>query len=292
MAPYAKSICLLSISIESFIQAPPVIIENIPDVAPDYCKINNPDINNGQDTYLGVSSNKYLDGSLINDNNTMLRIYTEKDCELLKGKRDENNGAGYKGECIILNKKGELVCANPFPSMPLRFWNDKNNEKFENAYFNKFPNIWAHGDYIQKTKNNGYIIYGRSDATLKPGGVRIGTSEIYRQVETFDEILEALVIGQDYQDDVRIVLFVKLKAQINLDNDLINRIKNNIRKNCSPKHIPSLIIACPEIPKTKSGKIVELAVKNILDGNNIKNKEALANPEALKQFKNLKELSN
>jgi len=132
-----------------------------------------------------------------------------------------------------------------------------------------------------------YIIYGRSDATLKPGGVRIGTSEIYRQVETFDEILEALVIGQDYQDDVRIILFVKLKAQINLDNDLMNRIKNKIKKNCSPKHIPSLIIACPEIPKTKSGKIVEIAVKKIINGETINNLEAIANPETLDFYKKL-----
>jgi acetoacetyl-CoA synthetase len=192
-----------------------------------------------------------------------------------------------QGETIVGDEKGELVIKKPFPSMPVKFWNDSDESKIFNAYFNKFPNIWAHGDYIQKTKNNGYIIYGRSDATLKPGGVRIGTSEIYRQVETFDEILEALVIGQDYQDDVRIILFVKLKAQINLDNDLMNRIKNKIKKNCSPKHIPSLIIACPEIPKTKSGKIVEIAVKKIINGETINNLEAIANPETLDFYKKL-----
>jgi len=155
------------------------------------------------------------------------------------------------------------------------------------AYFSKFANIWAHGDYIQKTKNNGYIIYGRSDATLKPGGVRIGTSEIYRQVETFDEIIEALAIGQNYQDDIRVVLFVKLKEKINLNDDLISKIKNKIKSNCSPRHVPSLIIACPDIPRTKSGKIVEIAVKKIINGETINNIQAIANPEALDFYKKL-----
>lgn len=193
-----------------------------------------------------------------------------------------------QGQPVIGEEKGELVIKKPFPSMPIKFWDDENEVKIKNAYFSKFPNIWAHGDYIQKTKNNGYIIYGRSDATLKPGGVRIGTAEIYRQVENFDEILEALVVGQDYQDDIRIILFVKLKEGISLNEDFINKIKNYIKINCSPKHVPSIIIACPDIPKTKSGKIVEIAVKKIINGEIINNLEAIANPEALNFYKNLK----
>lgn len=192
-----------------------------------------------------------------------------------------------QGQPVIGEEKGELVIKKPFPSMPIKFWDDENEVKIKNAYFSKFPNIWAHGDYIQKTKNNGYIIYGRSDATLKPGGVRIGTAEIYRQVENFDEILEALVVGQDYQDDIRIILFVKLKEGISLNEDFINKIKNYIKINCSPKHVPSIIIACPDIPKTKSGKIVEIAVKKIINGEIINNLEAIANPEALNFYKNL-----
>lgn len=192
-----------------------------------------------------------------------------------------------QGQSIIGEEKGELVIKKPFPSMPVKFWNDTDESKIMGAYFSKFANIWAHGDYIQKTKNNGYIIYGRSDATLKPGGVRIGTSEIYRQVETFDEIIEALAIGQNYQDDIRVVLFVKLKEKINLNDDLISKIKNKIKSNCSPRHVPSLIIACPDIPRTKSGKIVEIAVKKIINGETINNIQAIANPEALDFYKKL-----
>ena len=192
------------------------------------------------------------------------------------------------GNSISHFKKGELVVKQPFPSMPVKFWNDINDTKFKSAYFEKFNNIWYHADYIQQTKNNGYIIYGRSDATLNPGGVRIGTAEIYRQVEGFDEIMEALVVGQNYDNDIRIVLFVKLEEQNILSDELIHKIKFKIKKNCSPRHVPKIIIDCPDIPRTKSGKIVEIAVRKILNKEKINNIEALANPEALSFFKKLK----
>jgi acetoacetyl-CoA synthetase len=190
----------------------------------------------------------------------------------------------------VLNKKGELVCINPFPSMPLKFWNDKNNKKFENAYFNKFKNIWHHGDYAKITNKNGFIIVGRSDTTLNPGGVRLGTAEIYSEIERFKEIKESLVVGQSWDNDIRIILFVILNSKFKLTEDLLKRMKLQIRKNASPRHVPNKIIEINDIPRTKSGKIVELAVKNIIEGNKIKNKEALANPDCLKQFVNVKEL--
>ncbi|WP_435167736.1 acetoacetate--CoA ligase [Candidatus Pelagibacter bacterium nBUS_28] len=194
-----------------------------------------------------------------------------------------------KGKSVI-NKKGELVCTNPFPSMPLRFWNDKNNEKFENAYFKKYKNIWHHGDYAKITNKNGFIIVGRSDTTLNPGGVRLGTAEIYSEIERFKEIKESLVVGQSWDNDVRIILFVILNSKFKLTEDLLKKMKLEIRKNASPRHVPNKIIEVNDIPRTKSGKIVELSVKNIIEGNKIKNKEALANPESLKQFVNIKEL--
>ena len=190
----------------------------------------------------------------------------------------------------VLNKKGELVCINPFPSMPLKFWNDKNNKKFENAYFNKFKNIWHHGDYAKITNKNGFIIVGRSDTTLNPGGVRLGTAEIYSEIERFKEIKESLVVGQSWDNDIRIILFVILNSKFKLTEDLLKRMKLQIRKNASPRHVPNKIIEINDIPRTKSSKIVELAVKNIIEGNKIKNKEALANPDCLKQFVNVKEL--
>ena len=196
-----------------------------------------------------------------------------------------NNGKSTK-----YNESGELVVKQPFPSMPVKFWGDENGEKYYKAYFKKFENIWHHGDFIQRTSNNGFIIKGRSDATLNPGGVRIGTSEIYQQVEDVDFITEGLVVGQNYKDDVRIILFVTTKSDIELDDKKIKLIKDKIRKNCSPKHVPTMIIKTPEIPRTKSGKIVELAVRNIINGKKLNNEEAIANPESLKFFKNLKEL--
>ena len=192
----------------------------------------------------------------------------------------------------VKNKKGELVCKNPFPSMPLKFWNDKKDKKFKDAYFNRFNNIWHHGDFAEIKKTNGFIIHGRSDTTLNPGGVRLGTAEIYSEVERFKEVKESIVVGQSWDNDVRIILFIVMNTKFYLTEDLLKKIKLQIKKNASPRHVPSKIIEVKDIPRTKSGKIVELVVKNILDGNNIKNKEALANPEALKQFKNLKELIN
>jgi acetoacetyl-CoA synthetase len=187
-------------------------------------------------------------------------------------------------------EKGELVVKQPFPSMPVKFWGDDTEEKYHNAYFTKFKNIWHHGDFIERTSNNGFIMRGRSDATLNPGGVRIGTSEIYQQVEAIEYITEGLVVGQDYNDDVRIILFVTTKDNQELDEEKIKSIKSKIRNNCSPKHVPSLVIKVPAIPRTKSGKIVELAVKKLIHGETINNKEAIANPEALKYFKNLPQL--
>ena len=191
----------------------------------------------------------------------------------------------------IKNKKGELVCKNPFPSMPLKFWNDKNDSKFKNAYFKQFKNVWHHGDFAEIKRTNGFIIHGRSDTTLNPGGVRLGTAEIYSEVEKFKEIKESIVIGQSWDNDVRIVLFIVMNNKFNLSKSLLKKIKSRIKKNASPRHVPKKILLVDDIPRTKSGKIVELAVKNIIEGNKVKNKEALANPDALKQFKDLKELT-
>ena len=195
-----------------------------------------------------------------------------------------------EGKSIKDGEKGELVVRKPFPSMPVKFWDDEDGRKYYKAYFSRFENIWHHGDFIERTKNNGFIIRGRSDATLNPGGVRIGTAEIYQQVENIDFITEGLVVGQDYNNDVRIILFVTTKNQVELDEKKINLIKSRIRKNCSPKHVPSKIIKVPEIPRTKSGKIVELAVRKIIHGETVNNQEAIANPEALKYFENMPQL--
>ena len=190
----------------------------------------------------------------------------------------------------LKNTKGELVCVDPFPSMPLKFWNDKNNIKFKNAYFNKYKNIWHHGDYAEIKDTGGFVIYGRSDTTLNPGGVRLGTAEIYSEVEKFKEIREAIVVGQSWDNDVRIILFIIMNKKFIINDNLIKKIKIQIRKNASPRHVPSKIIVVNDIPRTKSGKIVELAVKNTIEGNEIKNKEALVNPEILEDYKNIKEL--
>ena len=191
----------------------------------------------------------------------------------------------------VQNQKGELVCKKPFPSMPLKFWDDLNYEKYKRAYFSKYKNIWHHGDYAEIKKNTGgFIIYGRSDTTLNPGGVRLGTAEIYSEVEKFQEIKESLVVGQSWENDIRIILFLVLSKNYNLNQNLIFEIKNAIKKNASPRHVPAKIIVVKDIPRTKNGKIVELAVKNVIENNPIKNKEALANPEVLELYKNLKEL--
>ncbi len=191
----------------------------------------------------------------------------------------------------VKNEKGELVCTQSFPTMPLYFWNDEKNEKYHSAYFSKYPNVWCHGDYIVKTENDGFIIFGRSDTTLNPGGVRIGTSEIYRQVEQIEEVFEGLVVGQIWQGDTRVVLFVKLNQNNSLTQELINRIKTKIKIGASPRHVPAKIILVNDIPRTKSGKIAELAVRDLIHNKEINNKTALANPECLDEYKNIKELS-
>lgn len=186
--------------------------------------------------------------------------------------------------------KGELVCRRPFPSMPVGFWNDPKGEKYKAAYFERFPGVWTHGDWAEETLLGGFVIYGRSDATLNPGGVRIGTAEIYRQVESIDDILEAIVVGQEWDNDVRVVLFVVLKPGVTLDQKLIDITKSRIRTNCTPRHVPARVLAVPAIPRTKSGKIVELAVRDVIHGRAVKNTEALANPEALEHFRDREEL--
>ncbi len=196
----------------------------------------------------------------------------------------------------VRSEKGELVCSKPFPVMPVGFWNDTDGRKYQAAYFDRFNNIWCHGDFSELTAHDGMIIYGRSDATLNPGGVRIGTAEIYRQVEQLPEILESLVIGQDWppgkNDDVRVVLFVKLQEGHTLDAGLIERVKRQIKDNTTPRHVPAKIVQVQDIPRTKSGKIVELAVRNVVHDQPVKNVEALANPEALEFFRGRVELAD
>ena len=194
----------------------------------------------------------------------------------------------------VIERKGELVCTKPFPTMPVGFWNDPDGRKYHRAYFEKFSNVWCHGDYVELTKHGGMIIYGRSDAVLNPGGVRIGTAEIYRQVEKLPEVVESLVIGQNWPPekpgDVRIVLFVRLRPDVTLDDALTSKIKETIRRNATPRHVPAKILQVGDIPRTKSGKIVELAVRSVVHNDPVKNIEALANPEALEQFRDRAEL--
>jgi len=210
----------------------------------------------------------------------------------------QNSGLGMDVDVFndngksIKNKKGELVCKNAFPSMPLKFWNDKNYIKYKSTYFDKFLGAWYHGDFAEKTAKNNFIIYGRSDSTLNPGGVRLGTAEIYSVLDKFKEIKESIVVGQSWNDDVRIILFIVLKNMQKISQKFIFKLKKYIRKNLSPRHVPNKIIQVYDIPKTKNGKLVELAVKNTIEGNKIKNKEALINPNALTFFKDLKELKS
>ena len=191
----------------------------------------------------------------------------------------------------VRGQKGELVCTAPFPSMPVGFWNDPEAKKYHAAYFERFDNVWHHGDFAEWTEHGGLIIHGRSDATLNPGGVRIGTAELYAQVEKIPEVLESIAIGQDFDNDVRIVLFVKLREGIVLDDTLVARIRGQIRTGASPRHVPAKVVAVADIPRTKSGKITELAVRDVVAGRAVKNQEALANPEALALYKDLPELS-
>ncbi len=196
------------------------------------------------------------------------------------------------GSVADIGETGELCCTLPFPAMPIYFWGDDDGSKYKAAYFEKFPGIWAQGDFAKKTENNGYVIHGRSDATLNPGGVRIGTAEIYRQVEKLDEVLESICVGQDWDDDVRVVLFVKLRNGKELNEDLKDRIKNSIRQNTTPRHVPARIVQVDQIPRTLSGKIVELAVRNVIHGRPVNNADALANPEALELYRDLPELES
>jgi acetoacetyl-CoA synthetase len=211
----------------------------------------------------------------------ILPVYTgEIQCKGLGMKLqayDENGNS-------VIDEKGELVCTEPFPSAPVFFWNDFENEKYKKAYFQKFPGIWHHGDFIKITKHGGVIVYGRSDATLNPGGVRIGTAEIYRIVESIETIVDSLVVGQNWNNDVRIILFVVLKKGLKIDNEFVEKIKKKIRLSATPRHVPVIISQVDSIPHTISGKKVELAVTRILNGETIDNKEALTNPESLEQF--------
>ena len=198
----------------------------------------------------------------------------------------DDNGQSLRGEM------GELVCTQSFPSLPLYFMNDDDGSRYRASYFERFSGLWCHGDWCQITEHDGMVIVGRSDATLNPGGVRIGTAEIYRQVETLDEVVDSIVIGQNFQGDARVVLFVKLADGITLDDALIDKIKQHIRDNATPRHVPAKVVQVPDIPRTKSNKIVELAVRDVVHGRSIKNAEALANPEALEYFRNRAELAD
>ena len=186
--------------------------------------------------------------------------------------------------------QGELVCTRPFPAMPVAFWNDPDGSRYRRAYFERFPGVWHHGDLIERTAHGGYIIYGRSDAVLNPGGVRIGTAEIYRQVEQIDQVQEAICVGQEWDDDIRVVLFVRLKERAALDDDLVQQIRARIRTHCSPRHVPARVIQVADIPRTMNGKIAELAVRDVIHGRTVKNADALANPGALELYRDLPDL--
>jgi acetoacetyl-CoA synthetase len=190
----------------------------------------------------------------------------------------------------VRQSKGELVCTAPFVTMPLYFWNDKDGSKYRSAYFESFPGIWCHGDWAELTSHDGMIIYGRSDATLNPGGVRIGTAELYRQVEGLDEVVECMAVGQEWDGDVRIILFVRLRDGLTLDDALRDKIRDTIRQNLTPRHVPARIIQAPDIPRTRNGKLMELAVRNLIHGQPVRNLEAVANPEALEFFAGIQEL--
>jgi acetoacetyl-CoA synthetase len=192
----------------------------------------------------------------------------------------------------VIGEKGELVCSAPIPSMPLGFWNDPDGASYRAAYFERFPGVWCQGDFALINERGGAILYGRSDAVLNPGGVRIGTAEIYRQVEQIDEVLESLAIGQQWQGDLRVVLFVRLREGVALDAALIERIRTRIREQTTPRHVPARVIQVADIPRTRSGKIVELAVRDVVHGREVRNREALANPEALDLFAGREELQS
>jgi acetoacetyl-CoA synthetase len=187
----------------------------------------------------------------------------------------------------VREEQGELVCKTAFPSMPIYFWNDPDGKKYHDAYFDVYPGIWQHGDYIVISNHGGITMYGRSDATLNPGGVRIGTSEIYNVVENMDEVEDSVVVGKKTEDDEKVVLFVKLKPGVTLDENLIKSIRVNIRSNCSPRHVPAEILTCPDVPYTLNGKKVEVAVKKLIHGQEVKNRDALRNPDCLDYFRSV-----
>ncbi|WP_010299962.1 acetoacetate--CoA ligase [Candidatus Odyssella thessalonicensis] len=207
----------------------------------------------------------------------------ELQCRGLGMKVEVFNDAGQS----VIQEKGELVCTAPFPSRPLGFWNDSDGKKYHDAYYSVYENVWHHGDFVEITKDDGIIIYGRSDSVLNPGGIRIGTAEIYRQVEQIPEVLESLAVGQDWKGDIRIVLFVKLQPDINLDDNLANKIKQQIKVNTTPRHVPAKIIPVTDIPRTRNGKIVEVAVRKTIHNEAIKNLESIANPEVLTEYQNI-----
>ncbi|MFW5901990.1 MAG: acetoacetate--CoA ligase, partial [Thermodesulfobacteriota bacterium] len=208
----------------------------------------------------------------------------------------QTRGLGMKVEAFndrgepVYNQQGELVCTAPFPSMPIYFWNDPDGRKYHNAYFDVYPGVWRHGDYIEINEHGGVKIYGRSDATLNPGGVRIGTAEIYRQVDLLDEIADSIVVGQSWKNDVRVVLFVKMAEGCQLTDELKQKIRKHIRSEATPRHVPAKIIEVPDIPYTLNMKKVELAVKNMIEGRSVKNRDALQNPEVLEYYSDIKEL--
>jgi acetoacetyl-CoA synthetase len=213
-----------------------------------------------------------------------LPVYTEEiQCRGLGMAVDSFDDEGKP----LRNEKGELVCARSFPSQPIYFWNDEDNARYRSAYFEFFDNIWRHGDFVEINDRGGIIIYGRSDATLNPGGVRIGTAEIYRSVEPMDELLDSLVVGHKVDDDVQVVLFVKLKEGVELNEALTKQIRTTIRQQTTPRHVPAKVFAVADIPYTISGKKVELAVRRVLMGMSVPNRDALANPESLEHFKGL-----
>ena len=234
-----------------------------------------------------ISGGTDLLGCFIGGNPTMPVVKGELQCVILGMAVEvfDDDGKALQGQ------KGELVCTKPFPSMPIGFWGDSDGSRYHKAYFDRFDNVWCHGDFIEITQSGAAIIYGRSDTVLNPGGVRIGTAEIYRQVEQLEEVQESLVIGQNWNSEVRVVLFVRMTEGVSLNDALKDKIKKQVRQNCTARHVPAKIIAVTDIPRTKSGKIVELAVRSIVHGDSVNNKEALANPEALELYKDLPELA-
>ena len=234
-----------------------------------------------------ISGGTDIMGCFIGGNPNLPVRRGEIQCPILGMQIEVWNDEGAK---VPDGEKGELVCVNAFPSMPIGFWDDPEDSKYKAAYFEKFPGVWCHGDYISVTEHGGIVVFGRSDAVLNPGGVRIGTAEIYRQAERIEQVLESLVIGQQWKGDVRVVLFVRLREGEELDDALRAKICSEIRQNTTPRHVPAKVIQVEDIPRTKSGKIVELAVRKIVHGEPVLNREALANPEALDLFANLPEL--